>query len=49
MSGSEEGGSDEEMDYDQAVESLQNMFPSFSKDLIIRELTAVGKLCFIRR
>ena len=35
----------DEMDYDQAVGELSQMFPQFSKDVIIKELDAAGNLC----
>lgn len=38
------GEEEMEMDYDQAVEKLMAMFPHFTKDQIIEELTAAGSL-----
>ena len=36
--------SEEEMEYDQAVERLAVMFPHLSRDRVVKELTAAGTL-----
>lgn len=42
-------GSEEEMDYDQAVEKLVNMFPHINKQRIIHELGEAGNIEIIIR
>lgn len=40
--------SEEEMDYEQAVERLVAMFPHIRRDFVVRELTAAGSVALLQ-